>query len=197
MSGPLSFDLRRIDSASPEAIARCGRAGELVVVGQVDRDNSEATCHGCLPEQLALQAERPVLIVPCERISASVGKHLLVAWEGTRESAMALRGLTPLLSRASSISLISPLRENRAPGAGTLPVPRTLAWLQRYGIRAEAIQHPRTMGLADALRSRPPQEDIDLVVMGGYERTRLREMVLGGVVQEILTRMKVPVLMAP
>jgi nucleotide-binding universal stress UspA family protein len=69
-------------------------------------------------------------------------------------------------------------------------------WLQRHGVQATVEQHVTEIGTSDALLSRVSDVGADLVVMGGYGHSRLRERVLGGVTRGVLTHMTVPVLIA-
>ena len=200
-SEPLSYDVRLVDGESVDAVIRHGRAGDLLIVGQVDHarvdhDKTADTLARDLPEQVMMHAGRPVLIVPCAGRFRDLGKNVLVAWDGTREAAMALHDALPLLDGTSRVALVSLRKEGEAEDSGDLCVPQTIAWLLRHGIEAKAAQYPTTIGFADTLLSCAATMSADLMVMGGYGHTRLRELVLGGVTREVLARMNVPVLMS-
>jgi nucleotide-binding universal stress UspA family protein len=137
-----------------------------------------------------------VLVVPRAKPLREFGRKVLVAWDGSREAAVALRDALPLLSKAASVAIVS-LHAGAAPqDVGDLLIPQALAWLQRHGIQANATQHPAARGFAAALLSRAAQDEAGLIVMGGYGHTRIREWVLGGVTRAVLERMDVPILMA-
>lgn len=200
-SEPLSYDVRLVDGESVDAIVRHGRASDLVIVGQVDHariahDNTADMLARDLPEQVVMHSGRPVLIVPCAGRFQDLGKHVLIAWDGTREAAMALRDALPLLDKTSRVALVSLRKEGAAEDAGELHVPEMTAWLMRHGIEAKAERYPTTIGFGDTLLSCAATMGVDLMVMGGYGHARLRELVLGGVTREILAHMTVPVLMA-
>ena len=134
--------------------------------------------------------------MPQNRLSHEFGRNILLAWDGTREAAIALRDSLPLLARAANVALVSVSSADETAEASSYLVPQTLAWLQRHGVQANAQQHSALTDIADLLLSCARRMDADLIVMGGYGHARLRELVLGGVTRKILERMSVPVLMA-
>lgn len=193
---PISSEVRVVDQPSVDAVVLHGRTSDLVIVGQSPPGDTDTTTARDLPQQVVLHAGRPVLVLPRAKCSRELGSHVLVAWDGSREAAIALRDALPLLSQAASVALVS-WRTSAAPADdGDLRIPEILAWLRRHGIEANAEQQVAADGLADALLSHAAQEDAGLVVMGGYGHTRIRELVLGGVTRGIFQRMDVPILMA-
>lgn len=109
---------------------------------------------------------------------------------------MALRDALPLLDRTSRVTLVSPRKASEAEDSGGLYIPQTIDWLLRHGIQAKSEKYMTTIDFADTLLSTAASMGVDLLVMGGYGHSRLRELVLGGVTREILAHMSVPVLMA-
>lgn len=199
-SGSLSYDVRLVDGEPVDATVRHGHASDLLIVGQVDHakidHDKTVDVARDLPEQVVLHSGRPVLIVPCAGHFQEVGRNVLVAWDGTREAAMAMRDALPLFSESAQVTLVSLRKEGDAEAAAKLCIPETIAWLWRHGVEAKAEQYVTTNGFTDTLLSCASSMNIDLMVMGAYGHTRLRELVLGGVTREILARMNVPVLMA-
>ena len=192
----ISSEVRLVDRPSVDAVIGHGRTSDLVIVGQSRRDDTDATTARDLPEQVVLHAGRPVLVVPCAKPLHAFGRKVLVAWDGSREAAVALRAALPLLSKAASVALVSLHAGAASQDEGDLLIPQTLAWLRRHGIQANATQQPEARGFADALLSRAAQDEAGLIVMGGYGHTRIREWVLGGVTQAVFEHMDVPILMA-
>ncbi|WP_286668167.1 universal stress protein [Variovorax flavidus] len=198
IQGPraVSCEVRLVDQPSVDAVVRHGRTSDLVIVGQTQRDDADAMTAGDLPAQAILHGGRPVLVVPPAETSRELGKNALVAWDGSREAAVATRDSLPLLSKAASVTLVSLYRREAPRSDGELLIPQTLAWLLRHGIEARSEQHVADGGIADALLSHAAGSDAGLIIVGGYGHARAREMVLGGVTRELLERMDVPVLMA-
>ncbi|BEP51762.1 universal stress protein [Variovorax paradoxus] len=195
-SGPLSYEVCLADGGAVDALVRHGRASDLLVLGQ-DGDGSDAadaTARGLVP-QVLVEAGRPLLIVPCAGNFNASAKNVAVAWDGSRESAIAIHAGLPALRRAARVTLISCSHPGGADDERRLLVPEMLQFLLRHGVRASAQREVTEIDIADALLSRTAELGADLLVMGGYGHSRLRERVLGGVTRRILARMAVPVLM--
>ena len=198
IEGPrsISCEVRLVDLPSVDAVIHHGRTSDLVIVGQTQRDEADSMTAGNLPEQAVLHGGRPVLVIPRAKSSRDFGKNVMVAWDGSREAAVAMRESLAMLSKAASVVLESLHRGAVPSNDGDLLIPQTLHWLLRHGIEASSDQHVVDGSFADALLALAEQKEAGLIVMGGYGHARIREMVLGGVTREILERMDVPVLMA-
>lgn len=195
-SGPLSHAVRLVDGATVDAVVRYGRASDLVVLGQSDDSNKLDTTVRGLAEQVLMEVGRPVLIVPSAGVFEALPKHVVAAWDGSRESAMALRAALPALRHAARVTLLSLHHPHDEGSVQRLLVPDMLQFLLRHGVQARAESGVTGIGVADALLSRVSELGADLLVMGGYGHSRLRERVLGGVTRQVLAQMAVPVLMA-
>lgn len=193
---PPSCDVRLVDGDPVQAVVHLGRASDLVVVGQADEAAAVGDAERRLPEEVMLNAGRPVLIVPrAGRIGGGLDR-ILVAWDGSREASVSLRGAMPLLRRAAHVTLVSFLREGDA-GLAQAPDPLELSgWLLRHGIQANVERQVTWLHFADALLDRAEALGSDLLVMGGYGHARMREHLLGGVTRSVLVQARVPVLMA-
>ncbi|HVC55949.1 MAG TPA: universal stress protein [Stellaceae bacterium] len=149
------------------------------------------------PEDLVMASGRPALIVPYAGAFASVGRRVLVAWDGTREASRALHDALPLIGNAAAVTVMTV----RAHEAGTDPkeasLDRVVRHLERHGLRARPEQLVGSdISISDALLSRAADLDIDLIVAGAYHHSRLREALFGGVSRDFLDHMTVPVLMS-
>ena len=139
-------------------------------------------------------------MVPYIGAGERLGTRVMVAWDGGREAARAVGDALPLLARAESVAVlvINPSQD----GHGEQPGADIALHLARHGITVEAqhleAQHleAQDLSVGDALLSRLADQDIDLLVMGAYGHSRLRELVLGGVTRKIFQQMTVPVLMS-
>jgi nucleotide-binding universal stress UspA family protein len=199
----VGFEWRSIEARMEPAAAvvmRAGRSADLVVLGQSDRsinliDGIAAT------EEVMLGVGRPVLIVPYKSKVAAVGRHVLLAWNGSREAARAAFDALPFLQRAESVwifaagqapgSLWGSYDEDKAPTADLEEV------LARHGISSKVVTVTASGAeIADKLLSEARQHDCDLIVMGGYGHWRLREIIFGGATHGVLEHTTIPVLMS-
>ncbi|SFQ59930.1 Universal stress protein family protein [Variovorax sp. OK605] len=191
-----SFDVCLVDGEPLDALLGHGRACDLLIVGQVDAAATVVGKARHMHEEAMLHSGRPVLIVPRTGDFACVGQRVLVAWDGSREAAMAVRGALPLLRRAAQVTLVSMPPDDDQDTVGRWCIPQTTHWLMRHGIDARTLCDRADGRIADGLVARARSLQADPVVMGGYGHSRARERTLGGVTREMLAQAGVPVLMA-
>jgi len=195
-SGHLSYELRLVDGAAVDAVVRHGRASDLLVLGQDDESDAGHAAVRGLAQQVLMEAGRPLLVVPCAGDFDVPAKNVVVAWDGSRESTIAIHAGLPALRRASRVTLVSYRHPGERSDEQRLLVPEMIQFLLRHGIQARAEQEVTEIDIAQALLSRLSDLGADLLVMGGYGHSRFRERVLGGVTRQVLAQMTVPVLMA-
>ncbi|WPG40887.1 universal stress protein [Variovorax sp. EBFNA2] len=195
-TGEVSYEVRLADGATVDAVVQHGRASDLVVLGQDDAlDARDLAVHGLVGPVL-MEVGQPALVIPSAGEFEGAAKNAVVAWNGTRESAVALHAALPALRCASSVTIVSfrhPREEdgNRQPSSADMR-----RFLSRHGVQATFERNVTDIDVADALLSRVADLGADLLVMGGYGHSRLRELILGGVTRRILAQMAVPVLLA-
>ncbi len=173
-------------------LAQHGLYMDLIVASQPENGRS-GTRSQSFPGELALSSGRPVIAIPYAGDHAGFGKRALIAWNGSREASRALHDALPFLMRAESVVVLAvdPPDEAHIPGADIS------AHLAHHGVPVEA-RHSIAPDIAvgDELLNMASNLGSDLIVMGAYGRSRLREAVFGGATQHILGHMTVPVLMS-
>jgi nucleotide-binding universal stress UspA family protein len=172
-----------------------GRAADLIVVSQTDREWPASEWLD-VADRVAVESGRPVLIVPNAPPRNRVGSRVLVAWNGRREAARAAFDALPLLKRAtaSKVVWIDPQSDG---DAEQTPGQDICQALQRHGVHCGMTE--RVAPQADVGRTLMAQAeafDADLLVMGCYGHSRLREFVFGGATRYALEKMAIPVLMS-
>ncbi len=179
-----------------DALTLHGRYADLVVVGQTDPDAKRDEL-GDLPGSLALELGRPVLAVPHSGRFDRIGDHVLVAWNASREATRAVNDALPLLAKAKKVTVLAINPRGGVFGHGAQPGADIALHLARHGVKAEAAQLTSDdLDPGDVILSRAADLGADLIVMGAYGRSRLREMVLGGVTRHMMRHMTVPVLLS-
>ena len=168
---------------------------DLLLLGQHDPD--EPSTSGVPPDLVAsvlIDSGKPGLVVPYAGSFASLGQQVLIAWKPAREAARAVSAAMPLLQQAQVVHVAC-----QADGGPSAAGPEQLeAYLRLHGVNA-AIEHHSAVPTdtpGEALLSLAADVRADLLVMGCYGHSRLRELVLGGASRSILRSMTVPVLMA-
>lgn len=194
----ISFDTRvdRVPyTAMAEALATHARYADVVILGQADPDDAEAPRY--LPEEVTLSSGRPSLMIPYIGPAATLGQRVTVAWDASREAARAVNDALPVLERAQAVSVVTVNPEEGPFGHGEQPGADIALHLARHGIKVEVQRvESRDVDVANTILSHIADRSSDLLVMGAYGHSRLRELVLGGVTRTILHDMTVPVFMA-
>jgi nucleotide-binding universal stress UspA family protein len=185
--------LRTTIAEAADQLGRIGRRFDLVVVGQPDRTNSAPD--QVIDETVLFESGRPVIFVPFIQKGGMTLDHVLICWDGSRAAARAIADALPFLKKAKQVEVLivseKPNKANEIPGADLGQ------HLARHGLKVE-IKHitASDIGVASAILSYAADSGTDMIVMGGYGHSRLREFVLGGVTRGMLESMTVPVLMS-
>ena len=173
------------------------RYSDLTILGQRDPDSDELAMSRPHPERVTLTSGRPILVMPYAGRFDNVGKCVLVAWNASREAARAIADAMPILVGADSVTVMSVDPRQGAEGDGDLPGADIAVHLARHGVKA---QIERTVSadvpIGEVLLSRAADLGADLLVMGAYGHSRMRELLLGGATRSILASMTIPVLMS-
>jgi nucleotide-binding universal stress UspA family protein len=170
-----------------------GRAADLIVAGQTDPDWDLSPLLD-FPERLALESGRPVLVVPYAGRYAKVGQNVVIAWKAGRESARAVFDALPLLLGAMSVHILE-IKANASQKPSLAPDTSIAAALARHGLKPAIHTSVATdISVGDEILSRLADLDADLLVMGAYGHSRMRELVFGGATRHIAQHMTVPTL---
>jgi nucleotide-binding universal stress UspA family protein len=174
---------------APERLLFHARQHDLVVVGRARGGN------GLPPDflgRLLLGCGRPLLIAPQPPPHQLTGT-VMVCWDDTAASARALTAAMPLLRRADRVLIATVGETEAAARAAAHGLAAPLAW---SGIVAETIAAARKAGeAASVLRGIARDRAVDLVVMGGYGRGPIRELLFGGCTRTFLGQAELPVFM--
>jgi len=167
-----------------ERVCMRARHASLTVVGQPARDHDEELPGDDLLHALLLTSGRPVLVVPEVETLPVPGTRIVLAWNGTRESARAVADALPILREAGAVQVLQVGTKSDSDLDSLSEIGRHLL---RAGIRAEtkALRAPDHDAGAVILGA-AGEFGADLLVMGGYGHSRMREVVLGGATRHIL-----------
>jgi nucleotide-binding universal stress UspA family protein len=193
----LSAEWRAVEDVAQSDPALHARYSDLTIVGQLDPDGGDAELIRPRPEQVTLASGRPILVVPYAGHYETVGRRVLIGWNASREATRAVSDAMPLLSAADVVTVLT-IDAREGPDAhGELPGADISLHLARHGVKAE-IERTVSAGIpvGDVLLSRAADLGADLLVIGAYGHSRVRELLLGGATRSILHSMTLPVLMS-
>jgi len=171
-------------------------AARLYDLAIVEQHRVEADLLWGPATRLALSG-RPALILPTEWSEMALPNHVLVTWNGSAQAAAAVRNALPLLKVSTSVTLLVGEPREALPLGLRLPPVDIANYLQRHGVKIDEtdLEVPDSEA-GDRILKSAQHSKADLIVMGAFGRSRLREWVLGGATRHVLEHMTVPVFMA-
>lgn len=181
---------RELEGDAIETVTAQARFHDLVVIGRA-------------PESIALSparlgavmlgAGRPLLLAP-EHAPENLAPTVAIAWKESREAAHAVTAAMPFLHKAEKVVVLG-VEEGGHADKTTQSAERLAGQLRWHGLTVESHVVPLADGIAETLAQAAVAKGADLLVMGGYGHSRLREFVLGGATRGVLHACPIPVLL--
>src|SRR6201994_1614073 len=172
-----------------DLVAQQARLADLTVVPHPDAGedvSSSDALHAVL-----FDSGRPVLISP-QVTPPEIGTRVCLAWNGTAESASSVQAAMPWMKRAEAVAILSADGyQRRGPGASDLA-----AYLALHRVHADIVTFKSVGGSVGAgLLAAAANYGCDLLSMGAYSHSPLRQLILGGVTRHVLENSTLPVMM--
>ena len=192
----ISYETRTVNASIAGAADRLGRLArrfDLAIVGQPERKMAAAA--EVVDEGVLFDSGRPVIFVPYIQKAGLKLDRVIVCWDGSRSATRAIADAMPFLQKAKQVEIVMVVskggKNDEVPG---VDLGQHLA---RHGLKVDIkrITSP-DIDITSAILSYAADTSADMIVMGGYGHSRLREFILGGVTRGILETMTVPVLMS-
>ena len=144
-------------------------------------------------DRVAVESGRPTLIISNAAARNRIGSRVLVAWHGKPEAARAVFDALPILKQAAATKVVWIDQETDEPERGQ----DICEALVRHGVKCGKTERVTSqVGVGPTLMAQAEEFDADLLVMGCYGHSRLREFVFGGATRYALDKMGIPVLMS-
>ena len=192
----ISYEHRMVSatiSGAADQLGRIGRRFYLIVVAQAERENP--TADEIVDEGVLFESGRPVIFVPFIQKAGLKLDRVMLCWDGSRAATRAIADSMPLLEKAKKVEVVivsdKPGKQGEVSGADLGQ------HLARHGLSVEVkrITSP-DIDVPSTILSYAADTSADMIVMGGYGHSRLREFILGGTTRRLLESMTVPVLMS-
>lgn len=190
------IEWRLVDGDTVRQVACHGHACDIVVTGAA-AGRGDRPFDAALAERVVMQSGKPVLVIPDSYCGAAIGSSVVIAWNGTRESARAVTDSMPLLRKAQHVALLTVDAKQLPNVQGPAPGEDICAHLARHGVQAQAqaiASEGKSAGQAIVAWAQAQQAD--LLAMGAFGHWRVRELLLGGATRDVLREARVPVLMS-
>ena len=189
----------RVPNGHPEdTLALHSRYCDVLIMSKADRGAASSSLIANLPEAVVLASGRPVIMLPNFGKINSIGKRVLFCWDQRREAARAFADAAPFLKDCETLTV--------------LEVDRDMEMLNKNDVRVDDISHfctrlgypePKRLekssaehGVGNVILNAATDTASDLIVMGAYGHSRMREWVMGGASRTLLATMTAPVLLA-
>lgn len=187
------------ETAAAEAFAEAALYADLTVLGA---SGSASSFRTRLIEAALFETPTPLLLWPDARPAPPdrgeepvVGSAITLAWDGRKESSRAIRAAWPFVERARTVDAVSVRRGFAGEPFDETPGFGLAAWLARRGVSVE-LRRLDSGGVAERILGDARERGSDLIVMGGYGHSRLREAIFGGVTEDMIRHSDLPLLMA-
>lgn len=165
------YDVIRSEDEPVEALAVASRLADVVIVSRAS----------AIAGEVVLATRTPVLVLPDDKALPAPVTKACVAWDGGNEAAAALRGAIPLLARCASVSVLT---VGEKPGG--FPAADAVRYLSRHSIQAEPHELTRKGSTEETLAAATLKLGGELLILGAYGRSRMREFLFGGVTRYFL-----------
>ncbi len=190
-SGPeaATASFASVTGREEDLVAQQARLADLTVVPHPEAGedvSSSDALHAVL-----FDSGRPVLIAP-QTAPTTIGERVCIAWNGTAESAAAVHAVLPWAQRAKAVRILSAEEyQRRGPRAQNMA-----GYLALHGVKAElATFRPRDRDVGAGMLAAAREFGADMLAMGAYSHSRLRQLILGGVTRHVLENSTLPVIM--
>jgi nucleotide-binding universal stress UspA family protein len=171
-----------------KVLSIASRLADLLVLAQPEKDSSPALRDAV--DAALFETGRPVVFIPVD-VSSVIGNRILIAWNGSTEAGLAVSAALPLLRLAAQVDIVQIGDIGKDAPSSDLTL-----YLALHGIKAQV--HAIDLGVRDvggALINAAERFETDLIVMGAYGHSRLRERILGGATRALLANSAWPILM--
>ena len=184
-----------LDFDAVDTFVQHARHSDLVILGQQDPIDFLPLGPNFAAD-IVMGCGRPAIIIPFIGVLPVLGQRVLVAWDGGREAARAVNDALPILQRAHAVTVLSVNPDVTNDGKRDAGADISLH-LARHGVKVTAARTiARETPVGDVILADIADNGVDLLVMGAYGHSRLREWALGGATRHILAHMTVPVFLS-
>ncbi|WP_295637559.1 universal stress protein [Novosphingobium sp.] len=179
------YDVGVLDGDRFGTLCAAARCADLIVLSRDD----------AMLEDLVLGERCPVLALPPRGMFDLVAPRVMIAWDGSRPAANAMKAALPLLAHATGVDVVT-INGKSTDGADNCGADTALRYLSRHEVHAELHVVPAQGSVAQTLLATATELGSGLLVMGLYGHSRLRELLVGGVTREMISNAGLPLLLS-
>ena len=185
------------EGRAPEKLARLARTFDMSIMRQANPDKPNATFIGELSEEVLFSSGRPVLFMPYIGAHNIPCRSGLIAWDGSKAATRAIHDALPLLEMMEKVIILIIDADKTRRDIATEPGKEISRHLTAHGVNNTINCIPKgDLSTSTAILNELANTGADMLIMGGYGTSKLREAMLGGVTRTLFECMTVPVLMS-
>ncbi len=196
----VEFETRIIACSATKAPARMAffaRHADLIVMGQPNPDVKGKAFQEALLDAVISQSGRPIYVMPYIGSYKAKPRKAVIAWDGSKKAVRAVNDSIPLLQARDEVIVLVVNPKKRSDEYGGQQGENLVNHLERHGISATvAVRENPDLSVDTIIQNFISDSGADLLVMGAFGHSKLREKAFGGVTDSILHEMIVPVLMS-
>lgn len=184
--------------AADEVLALHARYCDLIIMSKAERVDSVTALIPNLPEAVVMAAGRPVLMIPRAGGIQSIGRRVLYCWDQRREAARAFTDAAPFMRRCDELVIVEIDRDKELFRESELREQDIADFCISLGYPKpkHLLKESEGIGVGNVILNTASDSGSDLIVMGAYGHSRMRQWVMGGASRTLLSSMTVPVLLA-
>lgn len=172
------------------------RYADISVIGGRDGVASR-TLADTLIDGALFDSGRPALVMPAAGVGETLGARPLLAWDGGPQAARAAADALPFLCQATHVRVCVAATYFGMGKHGDEPGADVARWLAGHGAKvAVEVVEPKGKSVAEALAEAARRDGCDMIVMGGFGHSRLRQSLFGGVTSDLLDSPPLPLFIA-
>lgn len=185
------------ESVAARKFAQYARNFDLVVLRQANPESRNHQLVETIGEQVLLLSGRPVFFMPYIGAHRIPCRHAMIAYDGTPSVTRAVHNVLPMLQDIEEVIILVVRTEGEKVAKGEVLADDFLAHIQRHGVNASLKRtYGGTFDVPTVIQNEVAENDIDLLIMGGYGTPSLKQKIFGGVTRTLLSSMIIPVIMS-
>lgn len=179
------------------ALALHARYSDLIIMSKSQQEGGTGLMPN-LPESVIMAAGRPVLMIPNAGNYETIGKRVLYCWDQRREAARAFTDAAPILRNCEQLVVLEVDRDMGMLDDNDIQDGDFKQYCTRlkYPEPRHIVRESEGLGVGHIILNTASDTDSDLIVMGAYGHSRMRQWVMGGASRTLLSSMTVPVLLS-
>lgn len=178
-------------------LAKVARNFDLVMLRQANPQNKNFPIVEEVAQQVVLLSGRPVFFMPYIGAHHIPCKKAMIAWDGTPAATRAVHDALPILKNIDKVFILVVQKDMKKTAPGSPLADDLASHLERHGVNAKVVRKSAgTFDVPTVILNEIAENDIDLLVMGGYGTPSLKQKIFGGVTRTLLSSMIIPVIMS-